>query len=197
MIHSIPIVKTSNLTNEEIESLHVQIKAFTYSQFNDFYQKFNSEFVKNYMLTNLYERNFSHSARIEFFDNIIMLVQAEYDYGTLYCHIFSFTEHNAIEFLIGNFTGTLGADTITLVIIPKYAKQIIKYRAKATYAHHLFLHHISKDEYCRESYYCSCNRNSYFNETECDLKDWKNIFGLIEKCHSVSHIGMIKVYCED
>ena len=74
------------------------------------------------MLDNLYEKNFKCNSRIEFYDNCIMLVQAEYDYGTLYAHIFAHTEIDCTDFLQKNVYCGSGADMLTHVIVPQRAK---------------------------------------------------------------------------
>lgn len=210
MIKSIPIKKFSKIrktelvTDEEIMSLHIEIEKIMNTQSNFFYKNFDSEFIINYMLNNLYERDFNWDARIEFHDNCIMLVQGEYDYGTLYAHIFAHTDIDCTEFLRKNVYPGLGGDRLTLVIVPLYAKQMLKYKSVVSYDHHLLpqfkfmINDHSNDgsdiltflKLLRKPCNCAKHENFNYDERECDLKDWKNIFS---ECQSVFHIGMIKI----
>jgi hypothetical protein len=191
--HTIQIAKTNNLTSEKILSLHDEICFFANTRTNDFYSSFNCVFIKNYMLNNLYERNFDNRSRIEFYDDVIMLVQGEYDYGTFYAHIFGHTEDNILKFMKNKFAWTLGGDRFTIIIVPPCAREMKEYKAVLTYEHHAFLHNMTMDDYVLHAIKHSDNDKEHiefnFNERDCDLQDWKQIFSTLDK-------GMIKIYVE-
>jgi hypothetical protein len=196
-------------TNEDIDIFLVQIEKFTKTQNNKFYKNFDCGFIKDYIELSFFEKKFYSGSRIEFYENIIFIIQGEFDYGTLYGSIICNCEEDGMEFLYNNFKGTLGGDSLNLVIVPKKTKVINNYKIIISYKHHAFLHdenieNMIANSKSYDSKACTNEMHINFNFDDQILGkfDKKNLFlsydfDNVPGCHSVYHIHMKKIYIND